>query len=220
MYPGNFTQPIRVWNNLNKVYNTHAKTCTVASFNKTCTYTLPLFFLLTFKKVGKTWKGNLFLDHTLLLFCALKKKQLSKLSLNRQWREQGSRLKGRKKLWLLVRWIKKKKSLALFACHYLLCICTQNWQVTHFPSFAAAGSESQVSIAASSSMDHEEFNSDLKALSRCRDETPEAAESPPLSVRQLVLRRGLIMLFMMSVLGAGIVINKIVLKWPKWANLQ
>lgn len=64
-------------------------------------------------------------------------------------------------------------------------------------------------------MDHEEFNSDQEVLKRDQDEMEEAAKSPPLSDKQLLLRRGLATLVMVLILGAGILINKIVVKLLK-----
>lgn len=64
-------------------------------------------------------------------------------------------------------------------------------------------------------MNHEELNSDQEVLERYQDEMVEAAESPPLSVTRLLLRRGLAALVMVFILGAGILINKIVVKLLK-----
>lgn len=52
----------------------------------------------------------------------------------------------------------------------------------------------------------------MQVLGPGRDETADAAEPRPLLVRQLVLRRGLTVLFMVLILGAGILMNKMLLK--------
>lgn len=89
-------------------------------------------------------------------------------------------------------------------------------QVTPFlPPLITALSESQVDIVSSNNLSHEEWKSDLQVLGPGRDETADAAEPRPLLVRQLVLRRGLTVLFMVLVLGAGILINKMLLKMLK-----
>lgn len=78
-----------------------------------------------------------------------------------------------------------------------------------------AGSELQANINSSGDMNSEEFNSDQEALKRHQDEMEEAAKSPPPTVKQLFLRRGLATLGMMLILGAGILINKIAVKLLK-----
>lgn len=80
---------------------------------------------------------------------------------------------------------------------------------------ATGGSELQANIISLNNMDHEEFNSDREGLKRDQDEMEEAAKSPPLSDKQLLLRRGLATLVMVLILGAGILINKIVVKLLK-----
>lgn len=107
-----------------------------------------------------------------------------------------------------------KKNLSLFC----LNICTAFLRTTHkwLPSsLATAGSELQANIISSNNMNHEELNSDQEVLEQYQDEMAEAAESPPLSVTQLLLRRGLAALVMVFILGAGILINKIVVKLLK-----
>lgn len=96
---------------------------------------------------------------------------------------------------------------------YLHCIATHYSQVIP-SSLATAGDELQANFS-SNNMNHEEFNSDQEALKRNQDEMVEAAESTPLSVTQLLLRRGLAALVMMFILGAGVLINKTVVKMLK-----
>lgn len=79
-------------------------------------------------------------------------------------------------------------------------------------SLVTADSELQTNINSSIDVNHDEFNLDQEALKRHQDEMEEAAKSPPLSVKQLVLRRGLAILVMLLILGAGILVNKITLK--------
>lgn len=97
-------------------------------------------------------------------------------------------------------------------------ICTACKHATQksLPFFlATAGSELGANINSQNNVNHEELNSDQEALKHYQDEMEEVAKSPPLSVKQLWLRRGLATLVMVLILGAGILINKIVVKLLK-----
>lgn len=128
--------------------------------------------------------------------------------MSRQGREQVSWLQKRKKLWpIMVR------------TFWLLCIphlprmqCT--FQLTLSPSMFTELSESQVSTVASCSLKHEE--SDLQVLDMDQADTAKCARPRPLSVRQLVLRRGLTLLVMVLILAAGILIYKVLQTSNEW----
>lgn len=95
------------------------------------------------------------------------------------------------------------------------CFCKHTTQKSVPFFLATGGRELQANIISLNNMDHEEFNSDQEVLERDQDEVEEAAKSPPLSVKQLLLRRGLATLVMVLILGAGILINKMVVKLLK-----
>lgn len=106
----------------------------------------------------------------------------------------------------------RERAGILVRTFWLLCIphlprmqCT--FQLTQSPSLFAGLSESQVSTVASCSRKHEQ--SDLQALDMDHADTAERTRPPPLSVRQLVLRRGLTVLVMVLILAAGILVYKL-----------
>uniref|UniRef100_A0A671Y2U8 Multidrug and toxin extrusion protein n=1 Tax=Sparus aurata TaxID=8175 RepID=A0A671Y2U8_SPAAU len=76
-------------------------------------------------------------------------------------------------------------------------------------------SEAQVHIISSNILSSEGWNSDLQMLQTGRDETADAAGPRPLSVRQLLLRRGLTALLMVLILAAGILSSKMLLRLLK-----
>ncbi|XP_041804898.1 multidrug and toxin extrusion protein 1 [Chelmon rostratus] len=73
---------------------------------------------------------------------------------------------------------------------------------------STARSESQVSIISSPALSCEERNLDLQAPGPGRGETAAAAAPRPPRIRQLLLRRGLTVLVMVLILGAGILTKK------------
>lgn len=129
----------------------------------------------------------------------------------RLWWEQESRSQRRKKRRHCRRRVNKRFTFP-FHCMFS---CAQNWFLS--PLWLEGQSEAQVHIISSNILSSEGWNSDLQMLQTGRDETADAAGPRPLSVRQLLLRRGLTALLMVLILAAGILSSKmllILLKWP------
>ncbi|XP_070774900.1 multidrug and toxin extrusion protein 1-like [Enoplosus armatus] len=125
--------------------------------------------------------------------------------------------------------------LGLFICvtlqstFFIIVLCKLNWRKVAEEAMLRAGvqvtekkevlamekkgrRESRANIISSNVLSYEDWNSDLQVLGPGRDETADAAVPRPLLVRQLVLRRGLTVLFMVLILAAGILTSKMLLK--------